>query len=577
MTAALVVASLVLLFGFDIEDPPLPAWILFSVQVALLCAFVAEKIIRLFNAVSKSEFWRANWFEVPLLLGLAIAAFGSGYWFVPASEEAGVVRHFAVGIYLVLQVVAKLCRTSVNLAASGKNPTRTLIASFLVLIVSGAGLLMLPEASDKDNDKESLSLVDALFTATSATCVTGLIVKDTGEHFGIIGQTIILVLIQLGGLGIVVFGAVFAILLRQTLSVRESVAMQDLLSARTLSRIGNMIAFIFIGTIIIETVGAIGLFGMWSSDTERTWFYSAFHSISAFCNAGFSLHKDSFIPYNRSWQIYGVICPLIILGGLGFSVLYDLVHIVTDRIKRFFKKRFYKQYRLSMEAPKRMRLQTKIVLSVSVFLIVLGMLAILVFERYANPGGPTGDTGVLDALFQSITARTAGFNTVDISAMSPSSKFIVILMMFIGGSPGSTAGGIKTVTLAVVVMTAVAALRRRQEVEMFQRSVRIVVVGRAITVTLLFAAVLLVLTLALSISENASGFNMSDIAFEAASALGTVGLTTGVTRELTTVGKLIIIAAMLIGRLGPLTLLAALTFNLRPAKYNYPDEAIMVG
>jgi len=577
LTAALVVASLVLLFGF--HEPLLPAWILFSVHVALLCVFIAEKIIRLFNAVSKAEFWRSNWFEVPLLLGLAVAVFGSFYWFVPASTETGVIRHSAVGIYLVLQVVAKLCRTSVNLAASGKNPTRTLVASFLVLIISGAGLLMLPTASAQG--KSSLSLVDALFTATSATCVTGLIVKDTGEDFSSIGQVIILTLIQLGGLGIVVFGAVFALLLGQALSVRESVAMQDLLSARTLSRIGNMIVFIFVGTFIIETVGAIGLFGMWSGEKQSTWFFSVFHSVSAFCNAGFSLRSDSFIAYNRSWQIYGVICPLIILGGLGFGVLYDLVNIVTDRIKRFFKKWFNKQYRFSMEAPKRMRLQTKIVLSISVSLIVLGMLAILLFERYASPGASAGNTGMLDALFQSITARTAGFNTVDISAMSPSSRFILILLMFIGGSPGSTAGGIKTVTLAVVIMTAVAALRKRQEVEMFHRSVRIVVVGRAITVTLLFAAVLFVVTLALSVSENsklvALGFDMSDIAFEAASALGTVGLTTGVTPFLTTAGKVIIIAAMLIGRLGPLTLLAALTFNLRPAKYSYPDEAIIVG
>ncbi|KPK45027.1 MAG: hypothetical protein AMJ65_01275 [Phycisphaerae bacterium SG8_4] len=462
-----------------------------------------------------------------------------------------------------------------NLAASGKNPTRTLIASFLVLIISGAGLLILPTASAQG--KNSLSLVDALFTATSATCVTGLIVKNTGEDFSPIGQTIILTLIQLGGLGIVVFGAVFALLLGQALSVRESVAMQDLLSARTLSRIGNMIAFIFVGTIIIEAVGAIGLFGMWSGENQSKWFFSVFHSVSAFCNAGFSLRSDSFIAYNRSWQVYGVICPLIILGGLGFSVLYDLVNIVSDRVKRFFKKWFNERYRLSMEAPKRMRLQTKIVLSISASLIVLGMLAILLFDRYARPGGSAGNTGAMDALFQSITARTAGFNTVDISAMSPSSKFILILLMFIGGSPGSTAGGIKTVTLAVVIMTAVAALRKRQEVEMFQRSVRIVVVGRAITVTLLFAGVLFATTLALSVTENSNGFALSDIAFEAASALGTVGLTTGVTPDLTTAGKLIIIAAMLIGRLGPLTLLAALTFNLRPAKYNYPDEAIIVG
>jgi len=572
LAAALVVASFVLLFGFD--RPLLSAWILYTVQVILLCVFVGEKIIRHFNAVSKAEFWRGNWFEVPLLLGLGIAFLVVGREFDRSSEEASIVRHFAVGVYLVVQVVSKLCRTSVNLAASGKNPTRTLIASFVVLIISGAGLLTLPAASAPDS--ESLSFVDALFTATSATCVTGLIVKDTGRDFSLMGQVVILTLIQLGGLGIVVFGAVFALLLGQALSVRESVAMQDLVSANTLSRIGNMIAFIFIGTILIEAVGALGLFGMWSGTMPHRWFCSIFHSISAFCNAGFSLCSTSFIEYSRSWQVYLVVCPLIILGGLGFSVLYDLANIATDRMKRFVKKSLYKQYRFSMEMPKRMRLQTKIVLTVSGCLIVLGMLAILLFERYASVGD-TSKTDVLGALFQSITARTAGFNTVDISAMSPSGKFILILLMFIGGSPGSTAGGIKTVTLAVIIMTAFAALRKRQEVELFRRSVRIVVVGRAVTVMLLFMVVLFTVTLALSISENSSGFTMMDIMFEAASALGTVGLTTGVTPFLTTAGKLIIIATMLIGRLGPLTLLAALTFNLKPARYNYPGEAVIVG
>ena len=596
LTAAVVAASFVALFGFD--EPLLPARILYAVQVALLCVFIVEKIIRLSNAVSMREFWRGNWFEVPLLLALGIAVFGAGRWFAPAKAEATVVRHFAVGIYLVLQVVTKLCRTSVNLAASGRSPTRTLIASFLVLIISGAGLLMLPRSSAG----ERVSFVDALFTATSATCVTGLIVKNTGEDFSLMGKLIILSLIQLGGLGIVVFGAVFALLLGQALSLRESVAMQDLLSARTLSRIGNMIAFIFVGTILIEAVGAVSIFGMWGdrvANVQQQWFCSIFHSISAFCNAGFSLFEDSFRGYNKRSEVYVVICPLIILGGLGFGVLYDLVNVAADKIKRFFKRRLNKQYRFSMEAPRRMRLQTKIVLSVSAFLIVLGMLAILLFERYAGPvrseapkqsasstpgtsngageGGSVENTGVLSALFQSITARTAGFNTIDISALSASSKFILILLMFIGGSPGSTAGGIKTVTLAVVIMTVIAALRKRQEVEMFKRSVRIVVVGRAITVTLLFVAVLFGATLALSITENANGFNMSQIMFEAGSALGTVGLTTGITPSLTNAGKLIIIVVIFVGRLGPLTLLAALTFNLKPVRYNYPDEAIIVG
>ncbi|HUU18388.1 MAG TPA: potassium transporter TrkG [Sedimentisphaerales bacterium] len=581
LTAGTVAATFVILFG-GFKEPLLPNFVLYSLQVILLCVFVAEKIIRLSNAVSKTDFFRANWFEIPLLLLLGVVVIGTGRWFAPTKSEAAIVRHFAVGIYLVLQVVAKLCRTSVNLAASGNSPTRTLIASFLVLIISGAGLLMLPRASTGEN----LNFVDALFTATSATCVTGLIVKDTGRDFSLMGQVVILTLIQLGGLGIVIFGAVFALLLGQALSLRESAAMQDLLSARTLSRIGNMIAFIFIGTVFIEAFGTIGLFGMWNdvpgqvANGHQQWFYSIFHSVSAFCNAGFSLFSDSFVSYNRSWGVYVVVCPLIILGGLGFSVLYDLVNTAADRVNRFFKKLFHKQYRLSMEMPKRLRLQTKIVLSVSTCLIVLGMLAILLFERYASVSDSAEKTGILGALFQSVTARTAGFNTVDISSLSASSKFVLILLMFIGGSPGSTAGGIKTVTLAVVIMTAVAALRKRHEVEMFKRSVRIVVVGRAITVTLLFAVVLFVAALLLSITENSNGFTLSEIMFETASALGTVGLSTGVTGPLTTLtdaGKLIIIAVMLIGRLGPLTLLAALTFNLKPARYNYPDEAVIVG
>jgi len=580
LAAAAVTASFAVLFGFD--QPLLPRRILYTVQVALFFVFTVEKIIRFFNATSKGEFWRGNWFEIPLLAALGIAVFGAGRWF--AKDDPGQLWPAAIGIYLVLQVVIKVSRTSVNMAASGRNPTRTLIASFLVLIIAGAGALSLPRSSSSGG----ISFVDALFTATSATCVTGLIVKDTGRDFSFMGQAVILMLIQLGGLGIVVFGAVFALLLGHALSLRESVAMQDLLSARTLGRIGNMIAFIFLGTLFIEAVGAISMFGMWDDvpgrvgSIQQQWFCSIFHSISAFCNAGFSLFDDSFISYSRSWAVYVVICPLIVLGGLGFGVLYDLSNIAVDKVKRFFKRRFNRRGSLVMASPKRMRLQSKIVLSVSALLIVFGMLCIVLFERYATgDSSATGhNPGILGALFQSITARTAGFNTIDVSELSASSRFILILLMFIGGSPGSTAGGIKTVTLAVVIMTAFAALRKRQEVEMFKRSVRIVVVGRAITVTLLFVAVLFGATLVLSITESGSGLAMSDIMFEAGSALGTVGLTTLTTAQtasLTIAGKLIIIAAMLIGRLGPLTLLASLTFNLRPARYNYPGEAVIVG
>jgi trk system potassium uptake protein TrkH len=304
---------------------------------------------------------------------------------------------------------------------------------------------------------------------------------------------------------------------------------------------------------------------------------SIFHSISAFCNAGFGLFGDSLMSYRGSWAVYGVFCPLIILGGLGFGVLYDLAYLTVDRVKRFFLKLFSKQLRFSMEAPGRLQLQSKVVLSVSAILIVAGMLLIMLLEHFAGSGDCEGCGGIGGAFFQSVTARTAGFNTVDISGLSAASQFVLIMLMFIGGSPGSTAGGIKTVTLAVVVMAVVAALRKRRDVEMFHRSVRLTVIGRAITVTLLFVVVLVVTALTLSITERENGFAFSDIAFEAASALGTVGLTTGITGSLTTAGKLIIIVVMLIGRLGPLTLLAALTFNMRPAKYSYPEEAVIVG
>lgn len=574
LAAAAVVATFVALFGFD--KPLLPAGLLYAAQVALLFVFVGEKIARFLNAASKAEFWQTHWFEIPLLLALALVVSGAGSWFAKANPAA--VQHPAVGVYLVLQVVLKLCRTSVNMAASGRSPTRTLIASFLVLILSGAGVLVLPRASTG----ESLGFVDALFSATSATCVTGLTVKDTGRDFSLMGQVVILALIQLGGLGIVIFSAVLALLLGQAFSLRESVAMQDLLSETTLSRIGNMIVFVFVVTVSVEAAGAVGLLTMWDdvpgrvTDIQQKLFCSIFHSISAFCNAGLGLFSDSFVSYNRSWAVYVVICPLIVLGGLGFGVLYDLGGVAADRLTNLFKNGG-RRFQLEASAPKKMQLQTKIVLSVTAGLIIVGALGLLFFEWCTGRNDSAAKFGVLDGLFQSITARTAGFNTVDIAALSASSKVILILLMFIGGSPGGTAGGIKTVTLALVIMAVVAVLRRRSEVEMFKRSVGLTVIGKAFTVTLLFFVVLLAASLALSVTEDANGFTMLQIIFEASSALGTVGLSTGITASLTTAGKLIIIAVMVFGRLGPLTLLAALTFNPRPVRYNYPEEAVLVG
>ncbi len=573
--AGAVVATFVMLFGFD--EPLLPKEILYVAQAVLLFVFVGEKLIRFVNAYSKAEYLRVFWVQIPLFIALAAAVLGARGWAGGGDPRA--VVHGAVGVWLVLQVVIKVCRTSVGLAATGRDPTKALLASFVVLIMSGAGMLMLPKSATGEN----LTFIDALFTATSASCVTGLVVRDTGTDLTLMGQIVVLTLIQLGGLGIIIFGAVFALLLRQALTVRESVAMQDLLSERTVSKIGTMIGFIFVATLAFESLGAVGLYGMWgdwagwTGGVQERWFYSIFHSISAFCNAGFGLCSDNLVSYRRSWEVYLVVCPLIILGGLGFGVLYDVSVVGSDSAKRVVIRLMNRDSLFAAEVPRRFRLQSKLVFCVTAILIVAGMGAIMLFERCSIGGNAEANGGALEALFQSVTARTAGFNTADIGSMSAASKTVLVLLMFIGGSPGGTAGGMKTVTLAVVLMTVLAVFRKRQDVEIFKRSIRIVIIRRAITVMLLFLVVLLSSALALSITERASRFSMLDLVFESTSALGTVGLSTGITGSLTTMGKLIIIVVMLTGRLGPMTLLAALTFNLKPARYNYPEEAVIVG
>ena len=567
-----VIAIFVMLYGFDRVVLPV---VLQAAELVLCFYFFSEKVVRFFNAESKRQFLRFNWFEIPLLLVLLLIAGGADRWFPLLDRD--IVLLPAVTVYLVLQVLSKVCLGMVQFASTGKNPTLGLIILFIILICAGAGLLMLP----KSHNLETMSITDAFFTATSATCVTGLVVADTGKDFSLMGQTIILILIQLGGLGIVVFGAVLALLLGQALSVKESLAMQDLLSAKTLRSISMMIGFIFVGTLVIEAIGAVSLMPMWDNvpnalpHPDMKWFYSVFHSISAFCNAGFSLFNTSLMDYDTSFGVYTVIAPLIILGGLGFGVLYNLTHVAADAVKRFFRRKFNPGSALAMGMPQRISLQTKIVLATSLILIVAGTILLMLFEHCS----PQEEhySGFKTALFQSITARTAGFNTVNIAVLSEASKMIMMMLMFIGGSPGSTAGGIKTVTLALIVMVIYATLRKRREVEIFKRSVRLTVVGRAITVLLLFAGLLILMTMLLVLSECGRGWSLLDLAFEASSALGTVGLSTGVTPTLTIVGKWIIIATMLIGRLGPLTLLVGLTFNLKPASYDYPSEPLMIG
>ncbi|MCX5634040.1 MAG: Trk family potassium uptake protein [Phycisphaerae bacterium] len=526
---------------------------MYLILAAAAIFFTGEKFIRFFNARSKKDYLHFCWFEFIFIVLFAVLYFSAGIL-------------WALGVYLLMQIITKVCRTMVNIAAAGKSPAAAFIGSFIALILAGALLLMLPRSHT-----QPVKFIDALFTSTSATCVTGLTVKNTGADFSIIGHTVILCLIQLGGLGIVIFGAVFALLFGQALNVRQAAAMQDLLIAQTVSKIAKAIAFVFVATIVIEGWGAICLYKMWDlaaplpAHITSKWFCSVFHSVSAFCNAGLGLFSDNLIRYNFDWRVYGVICPLIILGGLGFGVLENLYDIFATKIKNLLSANYNR--------PVRMELQTKIVLLVTAILIVGGTAGLLIFHNNTD----SHHINLADAFFQAVTARTAGFNTIDINTLSAPAKMILIILMFIGGSPGGTAGGIKTVTLAVIIMAIYATIRKRAEVEIFKRSIPLAIVGKALVVVSLFMAVLFSATFLMTITERHNDFDFIAIMFEAASALGTVGLSCGITPALTTAGKIIIIITMLIGRLGPLTLLAVLTFNIKPARYNYPTESVVVG
>lgn len=574
VAGCLVVGTFVALFGF--YSPLVDPRILYAIQGALLGYFILEKAIRAINAASLIEFWQANWFEGPLVL-VGVLAYLISRGRVEDQQQAW---HFAVGLYLVLQVVSKTSRSIVSLVAVGQDPTRVLIPSFLLLILAGAGLLYLPRSTVS---RQNITIIDALFTATSATCVTGLTVKDIGTDFTFLGQIIILLLIQLGGLGIVIFGAVFAMLLGQAFSIREAVAIQDLLSTRTLNRIPQLVAFIFAVTLAIEAIGAICLIGMWQQDPRlpldrpHLWFFSIFHAVSAFCNAGLGLCSDSLAAFSRCWQTYLVICPLVILGGLGFGVLYDIGQLIIDRLRRFGWRILRLQHSLLTEPPKRLSLQVKVVLSISGFLLLAGTVGLIIFERFTAVGGPGVARAIPEAFLHSVMARTAGFTTVDLGALSDSSKFVLMLLMFIGGSPGGTAGGVKTVTAAVVALAVVTTLQRQRELHVFNRTINPGVVSRSLAVIVVYGLVLFGGLLGLTITERAADIDFLEVMFEATSALGTVGFSTGITKSLSTAGKLIIMVLMLVGRLGPLSLAAALTFSERRPRYSYPSEQLVVG
>jgi trk system potassium uptake protein TrkH len=443
-------------------------------------------------------------------------------------------------------------------------PPRALLFSFLALIIIGAFLLMIPAMTRVNG---GLHFIDAFFTATSAVCVTGLIVLDTGKDFTPLGQAAILLLIQLGGLGIMTFSVFFLRLVGLGSSLRDELAVRASLSTLPQHDVPEIVRSVILFTFAIEISGAILLFWMFSSDYapgQAAWL-GLFHAISAFCNAGFSLWTDNLTGYQYHFGVNMTIIGLIVTGGLGFIVLYEL-------------------WGFRLEKRKKLSLHSKIVLITSAVMIFIGFTAFLAFEWNNILKGLGPMPRFLTALFQAVTPRTAGFNTIDFNHLTDETLLMTLFLMFIGGSPGSTAGGIKTVNITILLAMTVSRFKGFSQVNLFRRSLSDETVARG-TAIILIGIVLIFLSLAFLLITETGGIDHTStrdqflqLLFETVSAFGTVGLSMGATGHLTFIGKVIIIVTMFLGRVGPLTVALAMMRKVGGEKtYNYGTEDIIVG
>ncbi|QGG57538.1 TrkH family potassium uptake protein [Paenibacillus sp. FSL W8-1187] len=436
------------------------------------------------------------------------------------------------------------------------SPPRILIAGFAFIIALGSLLLMQPFATA---DGLGTRWIDALFTATSATCVTGLVVVDTGTHYSLAGQLIILVMIQIGGLGFMTMATLFALVLRKRISLKERLLLQEAMNQGSMEGIVRLIRRVLLYSLVIEGCGALLYALRFLSDMPpgQAVYYGIFHAVSMFNNAGFDImgNYSSMTAYVADPLVNLVTVSLVILGGLGFIVLSDLVDFRRHR---------------------RLTLHSKVVLLTSGGLVALGTAVIFLFE-YGNAGtmGPLDLGGkLLASLFQSVATRTAGPNSVDIGALTQASLFFMILLMFIGASPGSTGGGIKTTTFMTLAAAMWAMLRGKEDIVLFRYRLAKERILKALTITMLSIAIVLASTMVLCTLEDRDFLR---ILFETVSAFGTVGLSTGITPGLQDVSKLVISFVMFAGRLGPLTMAYALRPKASKEYYKHPEGKIIIG
>nr|WP_255749363.1 potassium transporter TrkG [Gramella crocea] len=460
-----------------------------------------------------------------------------------------------------------------NFNRTSLNPAQLFIASFLSLILIGTALLMLPKAS-----VDNISFIDALFTATSSVCVTGLIVVDTGSYFTVFGQSIILVLMQLGGLGIMTFASYFSYFFRGETSYENQIMLKDVTSSEKIGEVLSVLKKILFITVIFEFIGFVLIYFSLSkneiSEISDRLFFSVFHAVSGFCNAGFStLEQSLYDPAFRfNYPLHLVIAILFILGGIGFPILLNLyryvIYLFKNKLLEITKKR------KSVHSPWVINLNTRIVIYTTTALLILGTTVFYFFE-YNNTLAEHNWFGkIVTSFFGAATPRTAGFNTVDTGALNFSTMMIIFLLMWIGASPASTGGGIKTSTIAVATLNFLSLAKGKNRIEVYKREISESTIRRAFAIISLS---LMVIGISIFLIASFDGDKtLLSIAFEAFSAYSTVGLSTGITGDLSFPSKLVIIFTMFIGRVSMLTIMIAMLRRVRHLNYRYPKDEILI-
>lgn len=498
---------------------------------------------------------------------------------VKISHLLGIEKLSSLGIigaqfYLVIVVFNDIFRGAKPVFQFRRrlHPAFAFLATFLLLIIIGGVVLMLPEMTVAGSN---ISFLDALFTSTSATCVTGLILQDTAALFTMKGQFVIMVLIKLGGLNIIAFGVFMSFLAKMGFGIRQHEVLEDFVNRESIVTYRKSLVTILYISLVLEAIGALFLYIYWGNelhfaDRGERIFHSVFHSLSAFNNAGFSTFTDGY--YNplirNNYLVHTGTGVLIFLGSLGFTTLLEIFD--------------FKRMRQRIKSPwKKLSVSSKISLYMSLTLVFGGMIVIYLLEQGKVLDSEFSIVNLSNAFFSSVTTRTAGFNTVDFSMFSAPTIMLVLLLMFIGASSSSTGGGIKTSSLFLIISSTFSTIRGRKNIEFHRKTFSNELVKKAYSVLIYSLLVVGTSTFFLCITEakllESGQFDIVDILFEEVSAFATVGLSTGITPLLSTAGKLIIMLSMFVGRIGTLTVAYVLTKNISNLKYRYPDAHIMVG